>query len=136
MITMMILCLIAIQCENDYIMQLFMNIFGGIDYIMHVFWYVFTDDACIYLCILFTISVLGDMFCAEWYVLDMRHINIDVDIFFKDLWFFQIFLSFLCDIFRVSPETDPRRRDQCVLVHAEPAVETATLNHDVHAHAS
>jgi len=47
-ITIMILCIVAIQCENDYIMQIFMDIFCEIYYIMHAFWYVSTDDACIY----------------------------------------------------------------------------------------
>jgi len=37
MITMMIWCIIAIQCENDYIMQIFTNVFCEICYIMHVF---------------------------------------------------------------------------------------------------
>jgi len=47
MITMMISCLIAIQCGNDYIMQVFMNAFCEMYYI-HVFSYVSTGDACIY----------------------------------------------------------------------------------------
>ena len=48
MITMMILCLIAIQYGNDYIIHVFMNIICEIYYIMHVFWYISNKDACIY----------------------------------------------------------------------------------------
>jgi len=55
--------------------------------------------------------------------------NVDVYIFFKIYRdFFQNFLSFLCRVLRVSPETDPSRRDRSVLVPAESAVETATVN--------
>ena len=60
-IIMIILCLIAIQFKNDYIMLVFIHVFVGIDYILHVFWYVSIDDACI-LCNIFIFSVLGDIF--------------------------------------------------------------------------
>jgi len=39
-------------------------------------------------------------------------------------------LSFLCSVLRVSPDTDPSRRDRSVSVPAESAAETATVNHD------
>jgi len=53
-----------------------------------------------------------------------------ISTFFKDLsWFFQNFLSFLCSVLRVSPDTDPSRRDRSVSVPAESAAETATVNH-------
>jgi len=39
MITMMILYLITIQYGNGYIMQVFINVFCEIYYIMHLFWY-------------------------------------------------------------------------------------------------
>ena len=42
-------------------MKLFMNVFGGIDYIMCVFWYISTDGVCINAFALM-FSVLGDMF--------------------------------------------------------------------------
>jgi len=42
---------------------------------------------------------------------------------------FQNFLSFLCNVLRVSPETDPSRRDRSVSVPAESATEIATVNH-------
>ena len=44
--------------------------------------------------------------------------------------FFRNFLSPLCSISCVSPESRPWRRDRCGTVPAESAVETATLNHD------
>ena len=37
MITMMILCLIAIQCKNNYISMYIMNVVCAIYYIVHVF---------------------------------------------------------------------------------------------------
>ena len=43
--------------------------------------------------------------------------------------FFHNFLSFLCNVLRVSSESDPSRRDRSVSVPAESAAETATLNH-------
>ena len=50
--------------------------------------------------------------------------------FFKNLsWFFQNFLSFLCSVLRVSPETDLSHRDRSVSVPADLAAETTTLNH-------
>ena len=42
---------------------------------------------------------------------------------------FSEFLSFLCSVLRVSPDTDPSRRDRSVSVPAESAAETATVNH-------
>jgi len=60
MITMMILCLITISCKNDYIMQVSMNVFCEIYHIC-----IYLDiliPRCMYLCILFMLSVLSDMF--------------------------------------------------------------------------
>ena len=55
--------------------------------------------------------------------------NVDVYIFLDLSWFFQNFLSFLCSVLRVSPDTDPSHRDRSVSVSAESAAETITLNH-------
>jgi len=57
---MMILYLIAIQYENDYIMQVFMNVFCKIYYICIYFDILILQR--MYLYILFMLSVLGDMF--------------------------------------------------------------------------
>jgi len=38
-------------------------------------------------------------------------------------------LSFLCSVLRVSPDTDPSRRDRSVSVPAESTAEIATENH-------
>jgi len=46
--------------------------------------------------------------------------NVDVYIF-----------NFLCSVLRVSPDTDPSRRDRSVSVPAESAAETATVSHDL-----
>jgi len=59
MITM-ILCLIAIQCGNDYIMQVFMNLICEIYYICIYFDILIPRR--MYLCILFMLSVVCDMF--------------------------------------------------------------------------
>ena len=55
--------------------------------------------------------------------------KIDVYPFYNLSWFFQNFLCFLYSVLRVSPKTDPSRRDRFVLVLAESAAETVTLNH-------
>jgi len=60
MITMMILYLIAIRCGNDYIMHVFMNVFFEIYYISIYFDILIPRR--MYLCILFMLSVLRDMF--------------------------------------------------------------------------
>ena len=39
------------------------------------------------------------------------------------------FLSFICSVLRVSPESVLRRHDRCRMVSAEAAAETATLSH-------
>ena len=44
------------------------------------------------------------------------------------LRFVAIFLSFLCSVLRVSPETDPSHRDRSVSVSTESAAETTTVN--------
>jgi len=60
MITMTILCLITIQCGNGYIMQVFMNVFCEIYYICIYFDILIPRH--MYLCILFMLSLLSDMF--------------------------------------------------------------------------
>ena len=61
MITM-ILYLIAIQCGNNYIIHVFMNVFCEIYYICIYFDILIPRR--MYLCILFMLSVLHDMFWA------------------------------------------------------------------------
>ena len=60
MITMMILYLITIQCENNYIMHVFMNVFCEIYYICISFDILIPWPMHLY--ILFMLSVLCDMF--------------------------------------------------------------------------
>jgi len=57
--------------------------------------------------------------------------NIDAYIVLRFVVIFQNFLSFLCSVLHVSPETDLRRRDRSVSVPVESAAETATLNYDM-----
>jgi len=130
LITMMILCLIVIQCGNDYIMQLFMNMFGEIDYIMHVFWYVSTDDTCIYAFALYLVLYVicfGHVIYEYWCV---HFFKICRD-FFKNFWAFHVVLWAFHVVFCAyrlrsirDAVTDP------VSVPAELAAVTATLNHD------
>ena len=54
--------------------------------------------------------------------------HIDVYIFLGFVVIFLEFFSFLRSVLRVSPESDPRRRDRSVSVLVESAAETATLN--------
>jgi len=57
--------------------------------------------------------------------------NVDAYIFLRFVVIFSEFLSFLFSVLRVSPETDPSRRDRSVSVPAESAAETATVNHGI-----
>ena len=72
MITMMILYLIAIQCENDYIMYVFCEI-----YYICIYFDILIPRR-MYLCILFMLSVLRDMF---W----ICYTSILMSTIFKDL---------------------------------------------------
>ena len=56
--------------------------------------------------------------------------NVDVYIFLRFVVIFSEFFEISMYRLRVSPETDPSRRDLSVLVPAESATETATVNHD------
>ena len=64
-----------------------------------------------------------------WYILDMWYMNVDVYIFLSFVVIFSEFFELLCNILRVSPDTDPSRRDRSVSVPAESTAETATVNH-------
>ena len=97
------------------------ELFCAIYYIMHVFWYLSTNDACIYT---FTLCLN-----IRWYVLNMWYMNFDVYIFYDLSWFFHNFFGVLCSVLCVSSESDPSRRDRSVSVPAESAAETETLNH-------
>ena len=55
--------------------------------------------------------------------------NVDVYIFLRFVVIFLEFFNFLCSVLRVSPDTDPSRRDRSVSVPAKLAAETATVNH-------
>ena len=56
--------------------------------------------------------------------------NVDVYIFLRFVVIFSKNFELLCSILRISPETDPSRRDRSVSVPAESAAETATVNQD------
>ena len=56
--------------------------------------------------------------------------DVDVYIFLKFVVIFSEFFELLCSVLRVSPDTDPSRRDRSISVPAESAAETATVNHD------
>ena len=57
--------------------------------------------------------------------------NVDVYIFLRFVVIFLEFFELLCSVFRLSPETDPSRRDRFVSVPAESAAETATVNYAI-----
>ena len=52
-----------------------MNVVCVIYYIVYVFWYASTNDACIYT---FALCLV-----ARWYILDMWYMNVGVYIFLK-----------------------------------------------------
>jgi len=82
MITMMILCLIAIQCGNDYTSMYLWMYFMQFT-ILCMYFDVFLPMMRVFFCFCFMFSVLGDMF---WTVI---HEYLCLYIFFKDLlWFF------------------------------------------------
>ena len=122
MMIMMILCLLAIQCGNDYISRYLWIILCNLLYYACILISFYRRR--LYLCFQFMFWVLGDMFwiCYTWILMSTLF-----------LWFVMIFhkfFSFLCSVLRVSSESNPSRRDRSVSVPAESAAETETLNHD------
>ena len=55
--------------------------------------------------------------------------KIDVYIILRFVVIFSEFLSFICSVLHVSPNSVSRHRDRCRTVPAESAAETVTLNH-------
>ena len=118
---MMILCLLAIQCENDYISRYLWIIWCNLLYYACLLICFYRRR--LYLYFYFMFCVLGDMLwiCDTWIL---------ISTFFYDLsWFFHNFFSFLCNVLCVSSESDSSLRDRSGSVPAESAAVTATLNH-------
>jgi len=96
-----------------------MHVFDGIDYIIHVSWFIFIDDACIYafsLCLVCYVIWFGHMIYKYGCLYFLRIVVI-----------FQNFLNFLRRILPVYPETDPPRPMRLSARRV-----AATLNHAAH----